>query len=228
MCCKDTQIPPRPQIQLESDHCHVSLTLTWSFFRCWGYSVLPRKHWALPQTSLGSQITLENKRNTTFLWSTFWGKRLWRSGIWKKSRSSLSWASGVFYWILLAISGDQISHSVVSDSLRPHESQHARPPCPSPTPGIHSDSHPSSQWYIQPSHPLSSPSPPAPKSLPASESFPMSQLFAWGGQSTGVSALASFLPKKYQGWSPLEWTGWISLQSKGTIKGAGPAWTNAQ
>ena len=68
---------------------------------------------------------------------------------------------------------------------------------------------------IQPSHPLSSPSPPAPKSLPASESFPMSQLFAWGGQSTGVSALALFLPKKSQGWSPWEWTGWISLQSKG-------------
>ena len=62
---------------------------------------------------------------------------------------------------------------------------------------------------IQPSHPLSSPSPLAPKSLPASESFPMSQLFAWSGQSTGVSALASFLPKKSQGWSPLEWTGWI-------------------
>ena len=68
---------------------------------------------------------------------------------------------------------------------------------------------------IQPSHPLSSPSPPAPQSLPASESFPMSQHFAWGGQSTGVSALASFLPKKSQGWSPSEWTGWISLQSKG-------------
>ena len=68
---------------------------------------------------------------------------------------------------------------------------------------------------IQPSHPLSSPSPPAPKSLPASESFPMSQLFVWGGQSTGVSALASVLPKNTQGWSPLEWTGWISLQSKG-------------
>ena len=64
---------------------------------------------------------------------------------------------------------------------------------------------------IQPSHPLSSPSLPAPKSLPASESFPMSQLFAWGGQSTGASALASFLPKKSQGWSPSEWTGWISL-----------------
>ena len=68
---------------------------------------------------------------------------------------------------------------------------------------------------IQPSHPLSSPSPPAPHSLPASESFPISQLFAWGGQSTGVSALASFLSKKSQGWSPSEWTGWISLQSKG-------------
>jgi len=68
---------------------------------------------------------------------------------------------------------------------------------------------------IQPSHPLSSPSPPAPQSLPASESFPMSQLFAWGGQSTGVSALASVLPKNTQDWSPLEWTGWISLQFKG-------------
>ena len=68
---------------------------------------------------------------------------------------------------------------------------------------------------IQPSHPLSSPFPPAPNPSPASESFPMSQLFAWGGQSTGVSALASVLPKKCQGWSPSEWTGWISLQSKG-------------
>ena len=68
---------------------------------------------------------------------------------------------------------------------------------------------------IQPSHPLSSPSPPAPQFLPASESFPISQLFTWGGQSTGVSALASFLPKNTQGWSPLEWTGWICLQPKG-------------
>ena len=84
----------------------------------------------------------------------------------------------------------------MSDSLWPHESQHARPPCPSPTPGVHSDSHPSSKWC----HPaiLSSvvPFSSCPQSLPASESFPMSQLFAWGGQSTGVSALASFLPKK--------------------------------
>ena len=67
---------------------------------------------------------------------------------------------------------------------------------------------------IQPSHPLSSPSPPCPQSLSASEFFPMSQLFSWGGQSTGASASASFLPKKSQGWSPSEWTDWISLQFK--------------
>ena len=109
----------------------------------------------------------------------------------------------------------QFSRSVVSDALRPHESEHARPPCPSLTPRVHSDSRPSSQWC----HPAISssvvPFSSCPPALPASESFPMSQLFAWGGQSTGVSALASFLPKKSQGWSPSEWTGWISLQSKG-------------
>ena len=109
---------------------------------------------------------------------------------------------------------DQISRSVVSDSLRPHESQHARPPCPLPNPGVHSNSQPSRQWF----HPAISssvvPFSSCPQSLPASESFPMSQFFSWGGQSTGVSALASFLPKKSQGWSS-EWTGWISLQSKG-------------
>ena len=109
----------------------------------------------------------------------------------------------------------QFSHSVVSNSLRRHELQHARPPCPSPTPGVHSNSRPLSRWC----HPAISSSVVAfsscPQSLPASESFLMSQLFAWSGQSTGVSALASFLPKNTQGWSPLEWTGWISLQSKG-------------
>ena len=109
----------------------------------------------------------------------------------------------------------QFSCSVVSDSLWPHESQHARPPWPSPTPGVHSNSHPSSWWC----HPAISssvvPSSSCPQSLPALESFPMSQLFAWGGQNTGVSALASFLPKNTQGWFPLEWTDWISLQSKG-------------
>ena len=108
----------------------------------------------------------------------------------------------------------QFSHSVVSDSWRLHESQHVRPPCPSPTPGVHSDSRPSSPWC----HPAVSssviPFSSCPHSLPTSKSFPMSQLFAWGGQSTGVPALASFLPKKSQGWSPSEWTGWISLKSK--------------
>ena len=96
----------------------------------------------------------------------------------------------------------QSSHSVVSNSLWPHELQHTRPPCPSHTPGVHSDSRPSSQWC----HPAISssvvPFSSFPQSLPASESFPMNQLFTWGGQSTGVSALASFPPKKSQGWSP--------------------------
>ena len=112
-------------------------------------------------------------------------------------------------------SSAQFSPSVMSDSLRPHESQHARPPCPSPTPRVHSDSHPLSQWChtdISSSMVLFSS---CPQSLLASESFPRSQLFAWGGQSTGVSALASFFPKNTQGWCPSEWTGWISLQSKG-------------
>ena len=107
-----------------------------------------------------------------------------------------------------------------SRSLRPHELQHARPPCPSLTPRVHSNSRPSS-WWCHPAIPSSViPFFSCPQSLPASESFPMSQLFAWGGQSTGVSFLpkASFLPKNTQGWSPLEWTGWISLQSKGLAR----------
>ena len=96
----------------------------------------------------------------------------------------------------------QFSCSVMSDSLWPYELQHARPPCPSPTPGVHSDSRPSSWWC----HPAISssvvPFSSCPQSLPASESFPMSQHFTWGDQSTGVSALASFLPKNTQDWSP--------------------------
>ena len=103
----------------------------------------------------------------------------------------------------------------MSDSLWPHESQHTRLPCPSPTPRIHPNSCPSSQWC----HPVISssvvPFSSSPQSLPASGSFSMSQLFTSGGQSPGVSASASVLPMKTQDWSPLEWTGWISLQSKG-------------
>ena len=108
----------------------------------------------------------------------------------------------------------QFSRSVLSDSLRPHESQHARPPCPSPTPGVYSNSRPSSQWC----HPaISSSVVPFShlQSFPASGSFLISPLFAWGGQSTGVSASASVLPVNTQDWSPLGWTGLISLQSKG-------------
>ena len=108
----------------------------------------------------------------------------------------------------------QFSHSVISNSLWPHELQHARPPCPSPTPGVYSNLCPSSPWC----HPAISssvgPFSSCPQSLPASGSFPMSQLFAWGGQSVGVSALASVLPMNTQDWSPLEWTRWTSLLSK--------------
>ena len=116
---------------------------------------------------------------------------------------------------MVQFSSVQFSHSVVPNSLQRHESQHARPPCPSPTPGVHSNSHPSSWWCHLAISSSVVPFSSCPQSLPASESFPMSQLFTWGVQSTGVSALASFLPKNTQGWSPLEWTGWISLQSKG-------------
>ena len=112
------------------------------------------------------------------------------------------------------------SRSVMSDSLQPHESQHAGPPCPSPTPGVHSNSCPSSQWC----HPAVSssviPFSSCPQSLPASEAFPMSQLFPWGGQSTGVSALASFsiIPSKHPGLISfrMDWLDLLAVQ--GTLK----------
>ena len=109
----------------------------------------------------------------------------------------------------------QFSHSVVSDSLQHHESQPARPPCPSPTPGVYPNSSPLSWWC----HPAISSSDvhfsSCPQSLPELGSFPMSQLFTWRGQSIGVSAAASVLPMNTQDWPPLGCTGWISLQSKG-------------
>ena len=109
----------------------------------------------------------------------------------------------------------QFSRSVVSDSLRPHESQHTRPPCVSPTPGAYSNQCPSSRWCHPAISLLVIPFSSCPQPLPASGSFPMSQPFAWSGQSIGVSASASVLPMNIQDWSPLGWTGWISLQSKG-------------
>ena len=115
----------------------------------------------------------------------------------------------------LQFSSVQFSHSDVSNSLRPHELLHDRPPCPSPTPGVHSDSHPWSRWCHSAISSSVVPFSSRHQSIPASESFPVSQLFTRGGQSTGVSALASFLSKNTQDWTPLGWTGWISLQSKG-------------
>ena len=109
----------------------------------------------------------------------------------------------------------RFSRSVVCSSLRPHGLQHARPPCPSPTPTVYSDSYPLSRWC----HPTISssviPFSSCPQSFPTSGSFQMSQLFTLGGQSTEVSASTSVFPVNTQDWYPLEWTGWISLQSKG-------------
>ena len=109
----------------------------------------------------------------------------------------------------------QFSCSLMSDSLRPHGLQQTRLPCPSPTPGIYSNSCPLSQWC----HPTISssvvPFSPCLQSFPASGSFQMSQLFTSGGKSTGVSASVSVIPMNIQDWFPLGWTSWISLQSKG-------------
>ena len=103
----------------------------------------------------------------------------------------------------------------MSDFLWPCEPQHARPPCPSPTPRVYPNSCPLSQWYLPTISSSVDPFSSYPQSFPASGSFQMNQLFASGGQSIGVSASTSVLPINTQDWSPLEWTGWISLQSKG-------------
>jgi len=130
------------------------------------------------------------------------------------------WGHRVMYNLVTEQHGSVQFSSIAQScpTLRPHESQHTRPPCPSPTPGIHPNSCALSQWC----HPTISssviPFSSCPQSLLASESFPMSQLFTWGGQSTGVSASASVLPMNTQDWSPLGWTGWISLQSKGLTR----------
>ena len=113
------------------------------------------------------------------------------------------------------LSSVQFNRSVLSDSLRTIDSQHARPPCPLPTPRVHPNPCPSSRWW----HPTISssvvPFSSCPQSFPASGSFPVSQLFTRGGQSIGVSAWTSVLPMNTQNWSLLGWTGWISMQSKG-------------
>ena len=158
-----------------------------NLFRCHQYSSLPHLSVAtlFPLDSVNNSNLISN--SLSFFWPAF--QMAWEAWKWQGS---------------VQFSSFQFGHSVVSDSLRPHESQHARPPCPSPTPRVHSNSRPLTRWC----HPAISssvvPFSSCPQSLPASESFPVSQLFAWGGQSTGVSALALFLPKNTQGWSPLE------------------------
>ena len=123
----------------------------------------------------------------------------------------------LYEWLgaLPPFSSVQFSHSVTSDSFRPHEQHYAMPPGPSPTPRVYSNSCPLSWWC----HPTISSSVVSfssrPQSFPASGPFQTSQFFASGGQSIGVSASASVLPVNTQDWSPLGWTGWISLQSKG-------------
>ena len=162
-----------------------------------------------------------------------------RGSFWPRDQTQVSYISGIFltvwatrenhiniymlitsyfaveYFLLgySEISSVQFSRSVVSDYLQPHEPQHARPPCPSPTPGAYPNSCPSSrQCHLV----ISSSVVPFSclQSLPASGSFAKSQLFTWGGQSIGASASTSVLPMNTQDWSPLGWTGWTSLQSK--------------
>ena len=144
---------------------------------------------------------------------------LLRSNVTFTERQSLSTPPkvahcSVFCHLIIFSPSAQFSCSVMSNSLRPHESQHTSPPCPSPTPGVYSNSCPWSQW-CRPTISFSVvPFSFCPQSLPASGSFPMRQVFTWGGQSTGVSASASVLPMNIQDLSPSGWTGWISLQSK--------------
>ena len=138
----------------------------------------------------------------------------WKSFAHVIERSSEARYKGACICYLLLLnkllwSSVQFSRSVVSDSLRPHESQHARPPCASPTPGVYPNSCPLSQWY----HPTIFSS--CLQSFPALGSFQMSQFFPSGGQSIGVSTSASVLPMNIQDWFPLGWTGLISLQFKG-------------
>ena len=117
-------------------------------------------------------------------------------------------------WLLVSNSV-QFSRSVMSDSLWPHEPQHARTPCPWLTPGVYPNPSPSSRWCHSNISSSVVPFSSCPKSFPAAGSFPVSQLFTSGGQSIGVSVSTSVIPMNTQDWSPLGWTGWISLQSKG-------------
>ena len=173
--------------------------------------VKDREAWCAVVHGVTNSQTWLSKRTTTGPWPLAGIlARKYRTG---KNTVGKLWL--VHCWRLRSQESVQFRCSVVSDSLRHHEPQHARPPCPSPTPGVHPNPCPLSQWC----HPTISssviPFSSYSQSLPASGSFQMSQLFASGGQSIGVSASTSVLPMNTQDQSPLAWTGWISLQSKG-------------
>ena len=164
--------------------------------------------------SLGWEDPLEKEMAThssTLAWKIPWTEEPGRLQSMGSQRVRHNWATSLVHWISQFSSVQSLS---CLSHCQPRGLQHARLPCLSPTPGVYSNSSPSSRWC----HPMISssvvPFSSCLQSLPASWSFPMSQFFASGGQSIGVSALASFLPKNTQGWSPLEWTDWISLQSK--------------
>ena len=153
-----------------------------------------RTLWGRPKKKKKNQATVLQGRNCFFPWIL--------GALWKVADT----------WIMVSV---QFSRSVVSDSLRPHGVQHARPPCLSPTPGVYPNSSPLSRWCNPTISSSVVPFSFCLQSFPASGFFQMSQLIASGGQSIGVSASTSVLPMNTQGWSPLGWTGWISLQSKG-------------
>ena len=161
-----------------------------------------RHDWATEQQQLSAYFQIS--RNKHF-WSNREAHLLWDH--WNMVDTTLQ--------SLYGHSPVQFSRSVVSNSLQPHEPQHARPPCPSPTPGVHLNPCPLSWWCHRTISSSVVPFSSRPQSFPASGSFQMSRLFPWGGQSIGVSASTSVLPMNTQDWFPLVWTAWISLQSKG-------------
>ena len=166
--------------------------------------------------NLVNQVTVQSDcqwLNVVFLrsGSSWWRERMWSS---PPPMNILE----IDLHVEQFFSSVQFSRSVMSNSLRPHEPQHTRPPCPSPTPGVHPNSCPLSWWCYPTISSSVVPFSSCLQSFPASGSFPMSQFFASGCQSIGVSASASVLPMSIQNWFPLGWTGLISLQSKGLLR----------
>ena len=198
-------------IQKEMDFSEIS---RWVWERAWGRSALEERR-SNPWKAVHSD---GRKRNLFGRWGEFTNATQGEESWLNPPRGCCLSALRCVYipkTKSLCISSVQFSCSVVSNSLQPHEPQHARPPCPSPTPGVHPNPCPLSRWC----HPTISSSvisfSSRLQSFPASGSFPVSQFFASGGQSIGVSASASVLPMNIKDWSPLGWTGWISLQSTG-------------